>query len=201
MSFNRATTRAVAPFLLQHSLRGGRNIPSKVPAIALLLPRRALTTDTSRPSERGGSGPPPGFNIDKAKQPLPKDQAKAKDAAPAASKPADQISISKDAATALPKTDGVEVHSTTELAAGKDSTQKMDEKTLAKKKEEEKKLTLWSKVKREAAHYWDGTKLLAAEVRISSRLALKMAAGYELTRRENRQVSRPYTDLLRSHAN
>jgi hypothetical protein len=32
------------------------------------------------------------------------------------------------------------------------------------------------------------TKLLATEVRISSKLALKMAAGYELSRRENRQV-------------
>jgi len=44
------------------------------------------------------------------------------------------------------------------------------------------------KVKKEAQHYWDGTKLLATEVRISLRLALKMAAGYELSRRENRQV-------------
>jgi hypothetical protein len=33
------------------------------------------------------------------------------------------------------------------------------------------------------------TKLLATEVRISSKLALRMAAGYELSRRENRQVT------------
>lgn len=46
-------------------------------------------------------------------------------------------------------------------------------------------------------HYWDGTKLLAAEVKISSRLALKMAAGYELTRRENRQLQRTVQDLGR----
>lgn len=77
----------------------------------------------------------------------------------------------------------------TELAAGKTSARKTtDEKAVAAKKEEEVKLTLWQKVKREVNHYWDGTKLLAAEVRISSKLALKMAAGYELTRRENRQV-------------
>ena len=60
-----------------------------------------------------------------------------------------------------------------------------------------KKLTLWQKVKHEVHHYWDGTKLLATEVRISSKLALKMAAGYELTRRENRQLQRTVQDLGR----
>lgn len=57
-------------------------------------------------------------------------------------------------------------------------------------KKETKKLTIGQKIKKEAQHYWDGTKLLATEVRISSRLALKMAAGYELSRREHRQVSK-----------
>lgn len=66
--------------------------------------------------------------------------------------------------------------------------QATEKKTEEKKKGEDKKLTVWQKVKKEVAHYWDGTKLLATEVRISSKLALKMAAGYELTRRENRQV-------------
>lgn len=60
---------------------------------------------------------------------------------------------------------------------------------MAKKEDEKKKLTTWQKVKKEAAHYWDGTKLLVTEVKISSKLALKMAAGYELTRREYRQVN------------
>jgi len=64
-------------------------------------------------------------------------------------------------------------------------------------KKEEKKLTLGQKIKKEVQHYWDGTKLLAAEVKISSRLALKMAAGYELTRRENRQLQRTVQDLSR----
>jgi hypothetical protein len=59
---------------------------------------------------------------------------------------------------------------------------------LSKKEEEKKKLTIGQKIKKELLHYWDGTKLLVAEVRISSKLALKMAAGYELTRRERRQV-------------
>lgn len=62
---------------------------------------------------------------------------------------------------------------------------------------EKKKLTLMQKVKKEVQHYWDGTKLLAAEVKISTKLALKMAAGYELTRRENRQLQRTVQDLGR----
>lgn len=74
-----------------------------------------------------------------------------------------------------------------ELAETKASA-KPDEKAAAKK-EEEKRLTIGQKIKKELQHYWDGTKLLATEVKISSKLALKMAAGYELSRRENRQVS------------
>lgn len=62
------------------------------------------------------------------------------------------------------------------------------EKSAAEEKKETKKLTIGQKIKKEAQHYWDGTKLLATEVKISSRLALKMAAGYELSRREHRQV-------------
>jgi len=77
----------------------------------------------------------------------------------------------------------------TALAADRAAFEQATEKKVEeKKKGEDKKLTLWQKVKKEVAHYWDGTKLLATEVRISSKLALKMAAGYELTRRENRQV-------------
>jgi LETM1 and EF-hand domain-containing protein 1 len=58
----------------------------------------------------------------------------------------------------------------------------------AVEKKEEKKMTIGQKIKHEIQHYWDGTKLLATEVRISVKLAMKMAAGYELSRRENRQV-------------
>lgn len=64
-----------------------------------------------------------------------------------------------------------------------------DEKKAGEEKKEQKKLTIGQKIKKEAQHYWDGTKLLATEVKISSRLALKMAGGYELSRREQRQVS------------
>ena len=68
---------------------------------------------------------------------------------------------------------------------------------IGKPVEKEKKLTIWQKIKNEAVHYWDGTKLLGKEVRISFRLALKMAAGYELSRRESRQLQRTTQDLIR----
>lgn len=64
-------------------------------------------------------------------------------------------------------------------------------------KKPEKKLTLMQKIKKEARHYWDGTKLLAVEIRISTRLAFKMAAGYELSRRENKQLQRTVQDIAR----
>lgn len=62
---------------------------------------------------------------------------------------------------------------------------------------EEKKLTLWEKIKKEAAHYRDGSKLLWFEIKVSFKLALKMAAGHELTRREWRQLKRTVEDLVR----
>ncbi|KAG0677322.1 hypothetical protein C6P40_002892 [Pichia californica] len=60
-----------------------------------------------------------------------------------------------------------------------------------------KKLTIWEKVKHEAHHYWKGTKLLGFEIKISSRLLIKMTSGYELTRREYRQLQRTTSDVLR----
>ncbi|KAK9466581.1 LETM1-like protein-domain-containing protein [Lipomyces arxii] len=57
--------------------------------------------------------------------------------------------------------------------------------------------TLWQKIKAGVHHFWDGTKLLGVEVRISTKLAMKMAAGYELTRRESRQLKRTTQDLAR----
>lgn len=56
---------------------------------------------------------------------------------------------------------------------------------------------VWIKVKEEAAHYWHGTKLLAKEVRISGRLVRRLMLGYNLTRREHRQLKRTTADLLR----
>ena len=50
---------------------------------------------------------------------------------------------------------------------------------------------VWAVVKKEALHYWHGTKLLGKEVRISARLLRRLVAGKKLTRREHRQVRPP----------
>ncbi|KAK9383755.1 LETM1-like protein-domain-containing protein [Kockiozyma suomiensis] len=62
---------------------------------------------------------------------------------------------------------------------------------------EKPKTSLWQKIKDGVRHTWDSTKLLGVEIKISSKLALKMAAGYELTRRESRQLERTTQDLIR----
>lgn len=187
MSFNRTAAR-VAPALLRggtRHIRPARQLPSTLPAIAILVPRRALGTESTTGNATGVNAPPPGFNIKDAQKPLSKEQREEKEKAKTAS---ETVSIPRDAPTGTGKTKATEAQSLSELASQKAAADKAEEKKLTKKKEADKQLTLWQKVKREVAHYWDGTKLLGVEVRISSKLALKMAAGYELTRRENRQV-------------
>ncbi|BGP38074.1 LETM1 domain-containing protein ylh47 [Rhodotorula kratochvilovae] len=56
---------------------------------------------------------------------------------------------------------------------------------------------IWAVVKKEALHYWHGTKLLGKEIRISARLLSRLVAGKKLTRREHRQLKRTTQDLLR----
>ena len=182
-----------SPFLAARSRAALRatDLPPQLQALAILLPKRGYATETS--TQGGDNGPPPGFNIDEAKKPLPKDQSK-KDASSAPSvsglKNSDeQTSLPRTGATSAPKTKAAEEASLTDLAASKATEITKEGKQVAAAKEEQKKLTLGQKIKKEVAHYWDGTKLLATEVKISTKLALKMAAGYELSRRENRQVS------------
>lgn len=154
-----------------------------------------MSTEHHRPDGHL-SGPPPGFNAEQAKKPFVKDsntsvvkkdkdgkfiEEEAKETA--AMKPSDVPDAAAESAEILAKKEEV-AEKTAELAT------KGTEK-------DGKKLTLWEKVKKEAHHYWDGSKLLVAEVKISWRLALKMAAGYELTRREHKQLQRTVQDLGR----
>ncbi len=167
----------------------GRDFPAQLQALAIVLPKRGYATETSTQGSEGG--PPPGFNINEARKPLPKDEARATSAPSieGLKKSDEHTSISQNAATAVDKTNAGTNASLTDLAAAKaDEQTKKEGKAIAAKKEENKKLTIGQKIKKELAHYWDGTKLLATEVRISTKLAVKMAAGYELSRRENRQV-------------
>lgn len=147
--------------------------------------------------------PPPGFNADEAKKPLPREQqpkksstTQASDAAKAAIADIKE-EFAKTGVTGVEKTKAMEALSLSEMAAGKTAATKAEEKKVAEAKKEQKKLTIMQKIKKEVLHYWDGTKLLATEVTISTKLAVKMAAGYELSRRENRQLQRTVQDLGR----
>ncbi|KAH7313666.1 LETM1-like protein-domain-containing protein [Stachybotrys elegans] len=177
----RALSRAVNPSLIASHV--GRN--AQVPALAILIPLRQMSTQHHRPDSQSAA-PPPGFNMEQAKKPLSKDSS-------AAAKK-DDSSKSGSVASQQPDTTKEEA-SLTELAAKKEELAGRQEVT--KKEKEEKKLTLWEKVKKEARHYWDGSKLLATEIKISWNLTLKMASGYELTRRENKQLQRTVQDLAR----
>lgn len=139
--------------------------------IAILQTNRPLSTETSTPTSRTPI-PPPGFNINEAKKPIPveKSTIASKESLSTADSKSESISTSQQLQ---------EVAATTAFSVAEKNVQN---------KKPEVKLTLWQKVKKEAIHYWDGTKLLGAEIKISWKLALKMAGGYELTRREYRQV-------------
>ncbi|KAL9388993.1 hypothetical protein Peur_017598 [Populus x canadensis] len=61
-----------------------------------------------------------------------------------------------------------------------------------------KKIRYWNdELKSTMQHYWLGTKLLWADVRISSRLLVKLASGKGLSRRERQQLTRTTADIFR----
>ncbi|MCJ1243088.1 LETM1 domain-containing protein mdm28, mitochondrial [Trapelia coarctata] len=177
------------------------HLPPHLRALAVLLPRHAYSTQTSSSTSGApGSFPPPGFNAEQAKKPLPKQVSEETEkASKVAESTIEDIKqeLSDVGASSVARTKAMANRSVAELAADKAATLQTEGEAAAEAKKEQKKLTIWQKVKREALHYWDGTKLLATEVRISSKLALKMAAGYELSRRENRQLQRTVQDLGR----
>ncbi|KAL1974468.1 hypothetical protein VTN31DRAFT_4672 [Thermomyces dupontii] len=172
-----------------------RSFPAdNVSALAILLPRQHRTYATTEPSTSTPSGtpfPPPGFNPEQAKKPL-SDTTPPRSSEPSSpSTAAKQDKPVQDAAPANATPSDAE-------AGPKDKSHELTpgEKQIVEPKET-KKMTIGQKIKHEIQHYWDGTKLLATEVRISTKLAMKMAAGYELSRRESRQLRRTVKDLAR----
>ncbi|RAH44123.1 MRS7 family protein [Aspergillus brunneoviolaceus CBS 621.78] len=167
----------------------GRGLPSHISALAILVPhqRGYATEPSSSTSSSSDPLPPPGFNAEQAKKPLAAEQQQQQQQQSAKQ----VVPASEQSVKAPAKTSGTEFSNELTTAKSTDADKKTDEK------KETKKLTLGQKIKKEAQHYWDGTKLLATEVKISSRLALKMAAGYELSRREHRQLRRTVSDLGR----
>jgi len=192
------SSSAHTAFLRRHA----RDLPPQLQALAILLPSRGYATETSTTGGGGPAFPPPGFNTEEAKKPLSKDESQISSAVMVTEELAASVkkhtsgAILNGDATGVEKTKAMEKSSLAELTAHKAAATDADEKKLGDTKKE-KKLTIMQKVKREILHYWDGTKLLATEVRISTKLALKMAAGYELSRRENRQLQRTVQDLGR----
>ncbi|KAI2622548.1 LETM1-domain-containing protein [Hypoxylon sp. NC1633] len=166
-----------------------QQLPLEFAARALLIPVRSISTE--RHSVGPPDGPPPGFNAEQAKKPLPRTETSATSAKALEPKEASEETVAAKATQPTVDEPSAEPKSLTELAANKEANiQKQEDK-------QGKKLTLAQRIRHEIQHYWDGTKLLATEIRISSKLALKMAAGYELTRRENRQLQRTVQDLGR----
>ena len=55
----------------------------------------------------------------------------------------------------------------------------------------------WESIKKEAKHYWVGTKLLWAEVKIAREILTRLASGRGMTRRERMQLIRTATDVFR----
>lgn len=81
--------------------------------------------------------------------------------------------------------------------APKTPGEKAEIEQASKAVEVAEKKSLWEKVKHEATHYWNGTKLLGYEIKVSTKLLMKMFAGYGLSRRENNQLQRTLSDLVR----
>ena len=183
-----------------------RNIktsPPYIQAAAILLPHRSYATETSTTGGAGANFPPPGFNAEQAKKALPPDEPPPRSPSKVSVDAKDSVTeqttagVPTEGVTGVPKTKAMEDMSLAELAADKAASVQKEDKPAVEGKKAEKKMTLLQKVKHEVQHYWDGTKLLATEVKISTKLALKMAAGYELSRRENRQLQRTVQDLGR----
>ena len=134
----------------------------EVSALAIAIPKRRYATDTSHPQGSGASGPPPGFNIDEAKKPLPQEESKEAQKEPS---PTPTVQDLKDSAEQLhahsaskpsdiAPTRAASQASLTELALEK---AKSDEKqSRLEKADPKQKLTLGQRIMKEVRHYWDG---------------------------------------------
>ncbi|SCU78976.1 LAMI_0A06810g1_1 [Lachancea mirantina] len=56
---------------------------------------------------------------------------------------------------------------------------------------------LLDRIKHEIRHYVNGTKLLGYEIKVSTKLLVKLVEGYELSRREKKQLKRTMGDVFR----
>ena len=147
-------------------------IPLAPIATHSLRPRhstRPVSTETARPTP---SDPPPS-----SVRPSPTNASAVSDVPPPGSPPP----LSPAPLGVIPP----KVTDLADEAANKELARKEEKKkpqgTLAQR--------AWAVTKKEAAHYWAGTKLLGQEIKISAKLLRVVLKGDTLTRRERRQVS------------
>ncbi|RKF74298.1 LETM1 domain-containing protein mdm28, mitochondrial [Golovinomyces cichoracearum] len=190
--YGRVPKVSLLPTYLTFRMRSGHRFPSNQTALALLLPIRTVSNNTHTHSKLS-SELPPGFNAEQARKSTLSNQLKSTNTS---TKGEDVTKI-----RGVETTSSIKVSAASRLDDTDSST--LTEVTKKGKNEdnnlvsEEKSMTLLQKIKKEARHYWDGTKLLATEIKISTRLASKMAAGYELSRREHKQLRRTVKDIAR----
>ncbi|KAF3991468.1 hypothetical protein FT663_01357 [Candidozyma haemuli var. vulneris] len=98
--------------------------------------------------------------------------------------------------TATPEQEKTQQHEKQVIKVSEGPSTEITE-TSEKKPAEKPKPTLWEKIKHEASHYWSGTKLLGYEIKVSTKLLVKMVSGYGLSRRENNQLQRTIVDVIR----
>ena len=77
------------------------------------------------------------------------------------------------------------------------STLPQQQQQQPKEPKEPSKEPLLKRIKHEINHYVNGTKLLGYEIKVSTKLLIKFAQGYELTRREHNQLKRTMGDVFR----
>ena len=77
------------------------------------------------------------------------------------------------------------------------STLPQQQQQQPKDPKEPSKEPLLKRIKHEINHYVNGTKLLGYEIKVSTKLLIKFAQGYELTRREHNQLKRTMGDVFR----
>lgn len=91
----------------------------------------------------------------------------------------------------------IRCNSTTTTAA-KHSKEPPEEENKAQVAAKPKpKEPLMQRIKHEIRHYVNGTKLLGYEIKISTKLLVKLVEGYELSRREKNQLKRTMGDVFR----
>ncbi|KAJ3170735.1 hypothetical protein HDU88_008638 [Geranomyces variabilis] len=151
-----------------HSVSVARQFSSSVRTLSQPLSNASVESSTTAADARPSSTPSTNLKPPKLETPVEKAIREAKN---------EQVAAASVLAAAA-------------AGATADPTAVLSQQTPPKK-------SIGVRIKEELQHYWHGTKLLGAEISISSRLLVKLLNGTGLSRREHRQLKRTASDLLR----